>query len=188
MRNRPRRNRKSAALREFAAETALSADRFVWPVFIHEGDQDEAIDSMPGQSRLSPEGLLREVEGALGEGVRSIVLFPRVPDELKHSDGRAVRDAEGLVPRSIRELKSRFPELTIITDVALDPYSPDGHDGIVAPDGRILNDETVEVLCDQAVVQAEAGADVIAPSDMMDGRIGALRDALDARGFTEVSL
>ncbi|MFT5289337.1 MAG: porphobilinogen synthase [Planctomycetota bacterium] len=188
MRNRPRRNRKSAALREFAAETALSADRFVWPVFIPEGDQDEAIDSMPGQSRLSPEGLLREVEGALGEGVRSIVLFPRVPDELKHSDGRAVRDAEGLVPRSIRELKSRFPELTIITDVALDPYSPDGHDGIVAPDGRILNDETVEVLCDQAVVQAEAGADVIAPSDMMDGRIGALRDALDARGFTEVSL
>ena len=188
MRQRPRRNRKHAVLRDMVAETALVPERLIWPVFLHGGSEDEPIASMPGQSRLSPDGLLREVEGALEEGIRSIVLFPRIPEELKSSDGRAVRDPEGLIPRTIRALKARFEELVVVTDVALDPYSSDGHDGIVAPDGRILNDETIEVLCDQALVQAEAGADVIAPSDMMDGRIGAIRDALDARGFTDVSL
>ncbi|QDU68662.1 porphobilinogen synthase [Engelhardtia mirabilis] len=188
LRNRPRRNRRLPALRAFAREAELSPSRLVLPLFIHERGDDVPIASMPGCARLSPEGLLREVEGALGEGIGSVVLFPAVEDGLKTLDGAEATNDEGLVPRSIRALKARFGELVVITDVALDPYSSDGHDGLVAPDGRILNDETVEVLCRQALAQARAGADVVAPSDMMDGRVGAIRDALDAEGHTEVSI
>ena len=184
---RPRRNRKSAAVRAWHRETWLSADHLVWPVFIHDKDVDEAIGSMPGCSRWSADGLDRQVEAALGEGVRSVVLFPAEPESSKSSLGEQSWNPEGLVQRTLRRLKARWPELVLITDVALDPYSSDGHDGIVR-DGRILNDETVEVLCKQAVSQARAGADVIAPSDMMDGRIGALRESLDSEGFTDVSL
>jgi porphobilinogen synthase len=143
---------------------------------------------MPGQKRHDADSLYRTVEEALEVGVRSVVLFPAVEEEKKTSDGREAANPEGLIPETLRELKRRFPDLTLVTDVALDPYSSDGHDGIVAPDGRILNDETIEVLCRQAVTQAEAGADVIAPSDMMDGRIGAIREALDDEGYTDVSL
>jgi porphobilinogen synthase len=188
MRQRPRRNRRSALLRAIASETDLSADRFIYPLFLHEGSEDVPVASMPGCHRHSPEGLLREVEGALGDGIRNIVLFPALSESLKTSGAEECFNPDGLYPRTIRTLKARWPELVVTTDVALDPYSSDGHDGLVSPDGRILNDETVEVLVQQALCQAEAGADVIAPSDMMDGRVGAIRDALDDAGFTEVSI
>ncbi|HQB42028.1 MAG TPA: porphobilinogen synthase, partial [Polyangiaceae bacterium] len=147
----------------------------------------QPIASMPGCARLSLEALLAEAEGALSEGVSAMVLFPAIADELKSSQGEEAYRADGLVPRAIRALKNRFPELIVVTDVALDPYSSDGHDGIVQG-GKILNDETVEVLCKQALCQAQAGADIIAPSDMMDGRVAAIRDTLDDAGFTDVSI
>ncbi len=187
--HRPRRIRRTAALRDLVRETTLTAADLVYPVFLHADAEDTPIDAMPGQTRWSPDGLLRVAESALSKGIRAIVLFPKVADELKDSVGTEVNNEDGLIPRSLRALKERFPELTLITDVALDPYSSDGHDGIVDQDtGVILNDETVEVLCKQAVVQARAGADVIAPSDMMDGRVGALREALDADGHDQVAL
>ncbi|MEL7372502.1 MAG: porphobilinogen synthase [Myxococcota bacterium] len=188
MLKRPRRNRKNPVVRAFARETTLSADNFIYPLFIHRGKDKEPIASMPGCFRLDPENLLREAEAALEDGVRSIVLFPKVEDELKAKDGHESYNSEGLVQTSLRALKSRFPELLLITDVALDPYSSDGHDGVVAEDGRILNDETVDILVKQAVSQAEAGADVIAPSDMMDGRVEAIRDALEEKNHGDVSI
>ncbi|MFO7561510.1 MAG: porphobilinogen synthase [Enhygromyxa sp.] len=186
--SRPRRNRKSAAIRDAVRETWLGPEHFIYPLFIHEGGRDIPISSMPGRARLSPEGLLREVDRALALGIRSVVLFPAVAEALKSADGAEAHNDEGLIPRTIRTLAQRWPELVIVTDVALDPYSSDGHDGIVAPDGRILNDETVEVLVKQALSHARAGASVISPSDMMDGRVGAIRQGLDEAGFTEVSI
>ena len=185
---RPRRNRKSPVIRDAVRETWLGPEHFIYPLFIHEGSDDIAITSMPGRSRLSPEGLLREVERALALDVRSIVLFPAIDEALKTADGRESHNDEGLIPRTIRALKQRWPELVVVTDVALDPYSSAGHDGIVSDDGRILNDETVAVLVEQALSQARAGADIISPSDMMDGRVGAIRAGLDGAGFTEVSI
>lgn len=184
---RPRRNRKSAALRGFARETHLGPEHFVLPLFLHEGAENQAIDSMPGCFRLSQDGVLREVEAALTEGVTGFDLFPAIAEAQKTSDGREAYNPAGLVPRVIRSIKREFPEALVITDVALDPYNSDGHDGLVK-DGKILNDETVEILIMQALCHAEAGADVISPSDMMDGRIGAIRGGLDDQGFTEVSL
>jgi porphobilinogen synthase len=186
--SRPRRNRKSAAIRDAVRETWLGPEHFIYPLFIHEGVADIPITSMPGRARLSPDGLLREVDRAFALGIRSVVLFPAVADSLKTSDGAEAYNDEGLIPRTIRTLAQRWPELVIVTDVALDPYSSDGHDGIVAPDGRILNDETVEILVQQALCHARAGASVISPSDMMDGRVGAIRRGLDLAGFTEVSI
>ncbi|HNS96963.1 MAG TPA: porphobilinogen synthase [Polyangiaceae bacterium] len=185
--SRPRRNRKSEAIRAFHRETVLAPQHLVYPVFIHDGKGTQPIASMPGCARLSLEALLAEAEGALSEGVSAMVLFPAIADELKSSQGEEAYRADGLVPRAIRALKNRFPELIVVTDVALDPYSSDGHDGIVQG-GKILNDETVEVLCKQALCQAQAGADIIAPSDMMDGRVAAIRDTLDDAGFTDVSI
>ncbi|MSP91796.1 MAG: porphobilinogen synthase [Myxococcales bacterium] len=184
---RPRRNRKSALVRAFVREAELAPDRFILPVFLHSGRGCVPIPSMPGCERLDLDGLLREAEGALHDGVRAIVVFPAVAEELKTSDGAEAWNEDGLVPRAIRALKQRFPDLAVVTDVALDPYSCDGHDGIVR-DGRIVNDETVAALCRQALCQARAGADIVAPSDMMDGRVGAVRRALDGAGFTEVSI
>ena len=184
---RPRRNRKNAAVRAFARETHLGPEHFVLPLFLHEGTENQAIGSMPGRSRLSLTGVLHEVEGALKEGVSAFDLFPAIREDLKTPDGREAYNPAGLVPRVIRAIKKEFPDALVITDVALDPYNSDGHDGIVK-DGKILNDETVESLIMQSLMHAEAGADVISPSDMMDGRIGAIRGALDARGFTDVSL
>ncbi len=187
--HRPRRSRRTPALRDLVRETTLSAHDLVYPVFLHADEEDVDIEAMPGQTRWSPDGLLRIAEQTLEAGVRAMVLFPKIDDGAKDSTATEVSNEDGLVPRSLRALKARFPELVLFTDVALDPYSSDGHDGIVdAASGVILNDETVEVLCRQAVVQARAGADVIAPSDMMDGRVGAIREALDAEGFTEVSI
>ena len=188
MRQRPRRNRRTEAVRSFHRETTVAAKDFIYPLFIHEGKDDIPIGSMPGCSRLSPVGLLREVEGALEDGVNSIVLFPAIPEELKTPGAEECYNPSGLIPRTIRGLKERWPELVVVTDVALDPYSSMGHDGLVSEDGRILNDETVAVLCKQAVSQARAGADIISPSDMMDGRVGGIRDALDAEGFSEVAI
>ena len=184
---RPRRNRKSPVVRAWARETDLRADHLIYPVFIREEEGTAPIPSMPGQARLGPEALLKAAEQTLEAGVRSMVLFPAVDEGLKTSDARECFNPGGLVPRSLRALKGRFPELNLVTDVALDPYSSDGHDGLVRQ-GRIVNDETVEVLVQQALSQAEAGADVVAPSDMMDGRVGAIRQGLDEAGFTEVSI
>ena len=188
MLQRPRRNRRNAVMRAFNRETELGADRFIYPLFLHDGSGAIPIPSMPGCHRHDFESLIQEVEGALRDGVNSIVLFPAVEDALKTEGAEESFNPEGLIPRAIRELKERFPELAIVTDVALDPYSSMGHDGLVSADGRILNDETIEVLCKQAVSQARAGADIISPSDMMDGRVGAIRTALDDEGFTEVAI
>ncbi|KAF4347159.1 hypothetical protein F8388_014352 [Cannabis sativa] len=186
---RPRRNRKSPAFRAAFQETTLSPANFVYPLFIHEGEEDTPIGAMPGCYRLGwRHGLVEEVSKARDVGVNSIVLFPKVPDGLKTPTGDEAYNENGLVQRSIRLLKDKFPDLVIYTDVALDPYSSDGHDGIVREDGVILNDETVHQLCKQAVAQARAGADVVSPSDMMDGRVGAIRSALDAEGFHHVSI
>ncbi len=184
---RPRRNRKNAVVRGFARETFVGPEHFVLPLFIHPGKEDQPIASMPGCARLTLDSMLREAEGAMKEGVRAFDLFPAIPEAQKTPDGREAWNPGGLVPAAIRAMKKEFPESLVITDVALDPYNSDGHDGIVK-DGRILNDETVQCLVMQALCHAEAGADVISPSDMMDGRIGAIRSGLDARGFTEVSL
>ena len=184
---RPRRNRKSAGVRALVRETRLHPDQLIYPVFIHDNARDVALESMPGVKRLGPAGLLREAERALALGIKALVLFPKVPEKLKDSDATEALNEKGLVPQSIRALKKRFRELVVITDVALDPYNADGHDGLVRG-GKVLNDATVEVLCRQALVQAAAGADIVAPSDMMDGRVAEIREALDGEGFEDVSI
>lgn len=187
MMNRARRNRRSAAIRGLVRETRLHPDDLILPVFFHDEGGDVEIASMPGCVRWSVEGLLGELGRAAALGVRAVVLFPKISDDLKSADGRECANGEGLVPEVIRAIKKELPDLCVITDVALDPYSSDGHDGIVrrteAGGLEILNDETVEILCGQAVCHARAGADIVAPSDMMDGRVGAIRQALDGEGF-----
>ncbi len=185
---RPRRNRQSAAIRGLVRETRLSARQFILPLFITEGHVEEPIASMPGCQRWSLEGLVREATSAWESGIRAIVLFPRIADGLKTRQAEEAWNEAGLVPRAIKALKAALPELAVITDVALDPYNSDGHDGLVADDGQILNDETVVALCRQALCHARAGATVVSPSDMMDGRVGALRTALDSAGFQGVSI
>jgi porphobilinogen synthase len=157
----------------------------VLPLFLHDVELDEAIQSMPGCTRWSLKGMVKEAGEAFAVGVPAVVLFPVIDDSLKTKRGEECFNREGLVQRAIRALKSAYPELVVMTDVALDPYNSDGHDGILE-EGEILNDETVEILCKQAVSQADAGADIVAPSDMMDGRVGALRVALDIAGFQNV--
>jgi len=159
----------------------------VLPLFVHDVDGKVPIESMPGCFRLSLDEMMTEVAGAISDGIRAIEIFPAIEDTLKTSLGEECYNQEGLVPRAIQRLKTRFPDLTVVTDVALDPYSSDRHYGVVK-DGKILNDETVHILCKQAVCHARAGADIIAPSDMMDGRIGAIRAALDKEGFCDVLL
>lgn len=185
---RPRRNRQSAAIRGLVRETRLSAQQFILPLFITEGRAEEPIASMPGCQRWSLDGLVREAISAWEAGVRAIVLFPRIADDLKTRQAEEAWNDAGLVPRAIKALKAALPGLAVITDVALDPYNSDGHDGLVADDGRILNDETVVALCRQALCHARAGATIVSPSDMMDGRVGALRTALDSAGFQGVSI
>ena len=185
--HRPRRNRKSAAMRAMVRETELTPAHFVYPLFIQEGDQSEAIASMPGCKRWSLDGLLGEVKSAHALGVNAVVLFPAIAEPLKTPLAEECSNADGLVPRAIGRLKAEFPQLVVITDVALDPYNSDGHDGVVK-DGRILNDETIEILCAQALCHARAGADIVSPSDMMDGRVGAIREALDLENFADVSI
>ncbi len=189
---RARRNRRNPAIRGLVRETSLSVDDLILPLFFHEDAENVAIESMPGCVRWSVDGLISEVKTVWEMGIRAVVLFPKIAEKLKSADGSACADDEGLVPRVIKEIKKACPGMCVITDVALDPYSSDGHDGIVerGADGslRILNDETVEVLCAQALSHARAGADIVAPSDMMDGRIGAIRLALDEAGYEETGI
>jgi porphobilinogen synthase len=187
--SRPRRNRKSAPVRAFHSETHLAPRHFVLPLFIHAGEGNVAVASMPGCFRLSLAGLVEEVAGAVEDGIGMVEVFPAVDDALKTAGAEESYNDAGLVPRAVRLLKEKWPRLVVVTDVALDPYNSLGHDGLVREaDGVILNDESIEVLCKQALCHARAGADIIAPSDMMDGRIGALRRALDGGGFSHVSL
>jgi len=185
---RPRRLRRTPALRALVRETQLAPTDFIYPLFVHEGASNEPIGAMPGASRWSLEGLVDEVGRAWDLGIRCVVLFPKVADGLKTEDGAECFNEHGLIPRAIRRLKEVHPGMAIMTDVALDPYSCDGHDGIVSAEGVVLNDETVAILCQQAVAQARAGADLIGPSDMMDGRVGAIREALDEEGFEHVGI
>lgn len=188
MPSRPRRNRRSQTIRGAISETHLSPANLILPVFVHDGDGNEPIKTMPGVNRLGLRQLIEHVKEARSYGVNQVVIFPKTPDELKSTTCEEAFNPNGLAQRSIALLKDTFPDLEVYTDVALDPYSIDGHDGIVRDDGVIMNDETVEYLCRQAVSQAEAGADVVSPSDMMDGRVGAIRAALDRAGFTHVSI
>jgi porphobilinogen synthase len=181
---RPRRLRRDDATRRLVREHTLRADDLIYPVFVLDGQgQTQDVASMPGVQRLSLDRLLPVAERCLSLGVPAMALFPVIDPALKTPDGREALNAEGLVPRVVRELKRRFPELAVMTDVALDPFTSHGQDGLLDDTGYILNDETVEVLVRQALVQAEAGVDIVAPSDMMDGRIGAIRQALEARGL-----
>ena len=185
---RPRRLRRTASLRAMVRETNLSPADFIYPLFVHEGAEVEPIGAMPGANRWSLQQLTSEVRRAWELGIRCVVLFPKVSEGLKTADGAECFNENGLIPRAIRQLKQELPDMAIMTDVALDPYSCDGHDGIVSEEGVVLNDETIELLCKQAVAQARAGADLIGPSDMMDGRVGAIREALDDEGFEHVGI
>lgn len=185
---RPRRNRRTAAIRDAIAETDVTPAHLIQPLFVHDEKKDEVIEAMPGQSRWSLAGLLREVERCLALGITKFVLFPKIDDALKTPDACEAVNPEGLVPRALRAIKSDYPQAYLITDVALDPYNSDGHDGLVSDAGEILNDATVEVLCQQALCHAQAGADMVAPSDMMDGRVGAIRQSLDSADLTNVSI
>lgn len=186
--SRPRRLRRSAAIRDLVQETYLRASDFIAPLFIVEGsDVRDPILSMPGIDRLSLDNVLREVKELHDLGIRAVLLFTKVPDELKDNAGTEALNPDGLMQRSIRAIKAAVPDMIVMTDVALDPFSSYGHDGIVR-DGQIVNDETVEILAQMSVSHAEAGADFVAPSDMMDGRIGAIRFALEDAGFTDVGI
>lgn len=175
-------------MRGLVRETDLTAAHLVLPVFFHVGEDDQPIASMPGCTRWSLPGLVKEAGEAHALGVPAVVLFPAVADALKTKDCKEAWNAEGLVPTAIRALKKAHPTLTVITDIALDPYNEDGHDGLVSEAGEVLNDATVAALIKQALCHAEAGADIISPSDMMDGRVAALRGALDAEGYSQVSI
>ena len=185
--SRPRRNRATAAIRDAVRETRLHPGQLVYPLFLHADAGEVALESLPGQTRWSVDGLVGEVGRCLGLGIDKFILFPKVADELKSQTGDEAFNPDGLIPQTLRAVKAAHPGALLMTDVALDPYSSDGHDGVVR-DGAVVNDETVAVLCKQAVCQAEAGADVVAPSDMMDGRVGAIRAALDAAGHTGVGI
>jgi porphobilinogen synthase len=185
--SRPRRLRRDAFTRALVREHRLAPEDLILPVFVLDGQrQQQPVASMPGVTRRSVDGLFEVAEQCVALGVPVMALFPVIEPSLKTPDGREALNPEGLVPRAVRELKKRFPMLGLLTDVALDPYTSHGQDGLLDPDpkegGYILNDATVAVLTQQALVQAEAGVDIVAPSDMMDGRIGAIRSALEAKG------
>jgi porphobilinogen synthase len=181
---RMRRMRRDGFSRRLMQETRLTVDDLIFPIFIVEGErQRQPIDSMPDMYRLSIDKLLEEAAQLVDLGIPAIALFPSPDPAGKTEDGREAYNPEGLVQRAVRGLKERFPDLGIITDVALDPYTTHGQDGIIDENGYVLNDETVEALVRQALSQAEAGADIVAPSDMMDGRVGAIREALEEQGL-----
>ncbi len=188
MRNRPRRNRISPAVRDLVRETHLEVSHLVYPLFIVDGKgiRNEVV-SLPGNYRLSTDELLKEVESCLELGLRSFVLFPALDEHLKDREATHSYHPENFYLKAIRAVKERFPETCLISDVAMDPYSSDGHDGLVK-NGKILNDATLPILGKMAVAQAQAGIDIIGPSDMMDGRVAFIRKALDGDGFTEVGI
>lgn len=186
--SRPRRLRRNDAIRAMVEENSVSAKDLIAPLFFIEGNSKKVdIESMPGQSRFSVDLLVDEVLKLQDLGVDTVALFPAIDESLKSKDAKESYNDDGLNQRAVRAVKERVPEMTIMTDVALDPYSSDGHDGLVDPKtGEILNDPTLEVLCKMALAQARAGSDIVGPSDMMDGRVGAIREALDSEGFTNV--
>ncbi len=188
LRHRPRRNRKTKSVRDMVRETYLNPKDFILPLFVIEGkNRKEEIRSMPGQFRYSTDQILEQCKKAHDLGIPGVALFPAVEDQLKDSFARESTNLEGLLPSTVMEIKNSVPDLTVITDVAMDPYSSDGHDGIVHQ-GQILNDPTLKVLSEMALTQAQAGADIVAPSDMMDGRVKVLRETLDENGFSEVGI
>lgn len=186
---RMRRNRFSEFSRRLVRENSLSPADFIYPMFVIEGNgQREPINSMPGIERVSIDELKKEVEELLMLGVSAVALFPKIDSSLKTADGAAAFNPAGLVPRAVQAIKDNFPEMGVICDGALDPYTTHGQDGIIDDTGYVLNDPTVEALRQQAVVCAQAGADVIAPSDMMDGRVGAIRQELDRHGLINTQI
>jgi porphobilinogen synthase len=188
-RTRLRRNRVNGWTRRLVSENAVTVNDLIWPVFAIEGTNTrEDIKSMPGVSRFSLDLLVKEVETAAALGIPAIALFPVVGADKKSDDGREAYADNNLVQRAVRAIKKAVPDIGIICDVALDPYTSHGHDGILDENGYVANDATVEILCRQALNQAEAGVDIIAPSDMMDHRIAAIRDALDQNGFTNAGI
>jgi porphobilinogen synthase len=188
MNSRPRRNRKSAAIRQMVQETQLHPSDFIYPLFLLEGkSQKTEVSSMPGIYRLSQDLMLKEIEQCMKLGVQTFDIFPVVNESYKDKTATQSYNPQFFYLKTLRAIKQEFPEACIMTDVAMDPYSSDGHDGLVH-NGKILNDETLEILGKMALAQAETGIDIIGPSDMMDGRVGYLREVLDAHGFTEVSI
>lgn len=188
MLRRPRRNRKNKTLRHWREDTFLTRKDFVYPLFVVDGSsQKQEISSMPGQFRWSTDLLLAQCETTLNKGVEAVALFPAIDDTVKNKTATEALNPDGLICRAIREVKERFPELVVVSDVALDPFSSDGHDGLVR-DGKILNDESVELMAKVAVLHAEMGSDIVSASDMMDGRILSLRESLDNNDFEETAL
>lgn len=186
---RLRRTRNQNFSRRLMQETTLSTGDLIYPIFIQEGKQQStAINSMPGISRLTIDLLLEEAAHLVDLNIPAIALFPVIPNEKKSEDAKEAYSEEGLIPTAIRAVKKNFKSLGVIADVALDPYTLNGHDGLTNAHGEILNDESLEILCQQALVLAKAGADIIAPSDMMDGRVGAIRQTLENAGFPNISL
>ena len=180
---RPRRNRKSASIRSLVEETKVTTDDFIYPLFLLEGHNLRVeVDSMPGIFRLSKDLMFKEIEECMNLGIKAFDIFPVVPEHYKDRLGTKGYDPDFFYPKALKEIKSEFPEAAIMTDVAMDPYSSDGHDGIVE-NGKILNDETLEVLGKMALTQAEMGVDIIGPSDMMDGRVGYIREVLDGVNY-----
>jgi porphobilinogen synthase len=186
---RMRRMRKDEFSRRLMREHRLTTDDLIYPVFIIDGkNRTVAVDSMPGIRRYTIDQLLRHADSCLKAGIPAIALFPAIERTLKTADGREAVNPKGLVPRAVAALKKRFPELGVITDIALDPYTTHGQDGVIDATGYVLNDETVTVLERQALVCAAAGVDIVAPSDMMDGRIGAIRAALDSKRYIQTRI
>ena len=185
---RPRRNRKSEAIRDMVQETQLGVEHLIFPVFLKDGSKiKESIDSLPNIYRFSVDVLLNEIESCLELGIRVFDIFPAVAENLKDKTGTYSYNSDSFYLKAIQKIKERFPEAILMSDVALDPYSSDGHDGLVK-DGKILNDETLSILAKMSVAQAQAGIDIIGPSDMMDGRVGVIREALDKASCNETSI
>lgn len=186
---RPRRLRRTATLRRMVRETTLTVDDLIYPMFVMEGEEQKVeIASMSGCYRYTLDLLLKEIEQVYQLGIGAIALFPVIPEVKKDDTASESYNPDGLVQRTVKAIKQAVPEILVITDVALDPFTTHGHDGIVDEKGVILNDPTVEVLVKMALSQAAAGADMVAPSDMMDGRVGAIRQALDAEGYVDVRI
>ncbi|MFP3507332.1 porphobilinogen synthase [Burkholderia sp. Tr-862] len=187
--HRPRRMRRDDFSRRLMRENRLTTDDLIYPVFVVEGTNErQPVPSMPGVERVSVDLLMQVAEQCVELGVPVLSLFPAIEPSLKTPDGREAANPEGLIPRAVRELKKRFPELGVLTDVALDPYTSHGQDGVLDENGYVINDDTIEILVDQARTQAEAGVDIVAPSDMMDGRIGAVREMLESDGHVHTRI
>jgi porphobilinogen synthase len=188
MERRPRRNRKTATIRKMVEETKIGVEHLIYPIFLKDGSGiKEEIPSLPNNYRWSIDTLLKEVESCVNLGIKTFDMFPAVDESLKDSIASYSYSEDNFYLKAISKLKQEFPEIVLMSDVAMDPYSSDGHDGLVA-DGKILNDETLPILNKMALAQAQAGIDIIGPSDMMDGRVAAIRNHLDENGFSEVSI